>query len=212
MAVPPDETPDTVAEAGELAVAEGAEAVHGHEVAAGATEVAEHGGEGGGLPQFQFEYWGGQIVWLLLTFAVLYFLLARVFVPRLRRALDVRAQTISGAVAAARQVQAEAESQAESARNELADARASSQRTATEAKARAKAEADARQIQEEARLGQYLAQAEDRVRTTRDQAMSNVGAIAADTAQAIMEKLTGRSAAPAEMQSALSQASREGAR
>ncbi|MDD3838910.1 MAG: hypothetical protein PHG43_13860, partial [Phenylobacterium sp.] len=46
--------------------AEAAEAVHGYEVSAGTTEVAHHGGEGGGLPQFRFEYWGGQIVWLLL--------------------------------------------------------------------------------------------------------------------------------------------------
>jgi hypothetical protein len=45
------------------------------------TAPAEHGG-GGGLPQFDFQYWGGQIVWLLLIFSVLYFLMARVFIPR----------------------------------------------------------------------------------------------------------------------------------
>ena len=191
----------------ELPAAEAAEAVHGHEVAAGTAEAA-HGGEGGGLPQFEFEYWGGQIVWLLLIFAVLYLLFSRVFVPRLRRALDVRAETIAGAVADARRVQAEAEGHAETARAELNDARTRAQRTAAEAKARVKAEADARQAQEDAKLAQHLAQAEGRIRTLRDQAMGNVRGIAVETARAITEKLTGRPGEPGEFEAAVDQLER----
>jgi F-type H+-transporting ATPase subunit b len=187
----------------ELPAAEAAEAVHGHEVAAGASEVAAHGGEGGGLPQFNVEYWGGQIIWLLILFALLYVLLSRVFIPRLRRALDERQATIDSALAAARQVQTEAAAQAEATRQEVADARARAQRTAGEAKARAQDEAKARQTQEEAKLAQHLAQAEDRIRTGRDQAMSNVRQIAVDTAGAITEKLSGRAAAPGEIEAAL---------
>ena len=187
----------------ELPAAEAAEAVHGHEVAAGTSEVAEHGGEGGGLPQFNPEYWGGQIVWLLVLFAILYVLIARVFMPRLRGALDAREQTISGALADARRVQTEADAQAAAAQAELAAARTSSQRTAADAEARAQAEAKARQAQEEAKLAQHLTQAEDRIRTARDQAMSNVHQIAIETAGAITEKLSGRAPAPGEIEAAV---------
>lgn len=199
------ETPKTAGDAGELPAAEAAEAVHGHEAAVGTAEAA-HGGEGGGLPQFEFEYWGGQIVWLLLIFGLLYLLLARVFIPRLRKAQETREQTIAGAVADARRVQAEADAQAEAARAEVAQARASAQRTAAEAKQRAQAEAATRQAAEDAKLAQHLAQAEDRVRVARDAAMSNVRGIAVETAQAITEKLTGRAAAPAEIEAALGRA------
>jgi F-type H+-transporting ATPase subunit b len=195
----------------ELPTAEAAEAVHGHETAAGATEAA-HGGEGGGLPQFEFEYWGGQIVWLLLIFALLYVLFSRVFVPRLRRAMDVRAETIAGAVAEARRVQAEAEAQAQAARAELAEARAAMQRTAAEAKAKAQAEAAARQAEEDARLGRRLAEAEERIRASRDQAMGSVRSIALETAQAIAEKLTGSSGGPGEIEGALDALAMEPAR
>jgi len=187
----------------ELPAAEAAEAVHGHEVAAGATEVAEHGGEGGGLPQFNPEYWGGQIVWLLVLFAILYALLSRVFIPRLRRALDAREATIAGALAAARQVQAEADAQAEAARAELAEARARAARRAAEAKAAVEAERARRAAAEEAKLAQHLAQAEDRIRTGRDQAMTNVRQIAAETAEVLTEKLSGRAAAAGEIEAAL---------
>ncbi|MFC3078911.1 hypothetical protein ACFODL_12505 [Phenylobacterium terrae] len=183
--------------------AEAAEAVHGHEVPAGTSEVAAHGGEGGGLPQFRTEYWGGQIVWLLLIFLLLYILLGRVFVPRLRKVLDTRAETISAAVAEAKSVQAEAEKLAEAAKAEVAQARADARRVGAEAKAKAAAEIAERQAELERELDAKLAEAEGRIRTMRDQAMTNVGAIASETAQAMVQKLTGQPAAPAEVEAAL---------
>lgn len=183
--------------------AEAAEAVHGHEVPAGTSEVAAHGGEGGGLPQFRFEYWGGQIVWLLLIFLLLYILLGRVFVPRLRKVLDTRAETISAAVAEAKSVQAEAEKLAEAAKAEVAQARADARRVGAEAKAKAAAEIAERQAELERELDAKLAEAEGRIRAMRDQAMTNVGAIASETAQAMVQKLTGQPAAPAEVEAAL---------
>ena len=195
--------PEGVRPVTELPSAEASEALTGHEVTGGTSEVAAHGGEGGGLPQFQVEYWGGQIVWLLILFGILYALLSRVFIPRLRAALDQRENTISGALIAARAVQAEADAQAEAARLEVAEARARAGRTASEAKAAVEAERARRAAAEESKLNQYLSQAEDRIRTGRDQAMSNVRQIAVDTAGVLTEKVSGRPAAPGEIDAAL---------
>ena len=172
-----------------IPAAEAGQAVHGHEVAAGSTEVAAHGDKGG-LPQFEFQHWGGQILWLLILFAIFYLLVAKVFTPRMRKVLDARSETISGAIAEARRAQAEAEEQATQAQAEIADARGQAQRIAAEARAKSKAEADARTAKEEAELTGLLGQAETRIRAARDEAMSHVGEIAADTAQAIVAKLT----------------------
>jgi len=171
---------------------------------AATTEVAHEGG-GGGLPQFQFEHWGGQVVWLLLIFAVLYTLLATVFVPRLRRILDNRAQTIAEAVEQARTVQAEAEAQAKAAQAEIDDARAQARQLAAEAKAKAAAELARSQAAEDDRLKTQMADAEARIRALRDQAMANVGGIASETAQAIVEKLTGEKVSAKDVSAALSQ-------
>ena len=77
------------------------------------TATPDHGS--GGLPQFQFEHWAGQIGYLLILFAILYLLVSKVFAPRLRRVMDERAETISTAVSTARQVQAQAAEQAAAA-------------------------------------------------------------------------------------------------
>lgn len=170
-----------------------------------ATTEAAHGGEheSGGLPQFQFEHWFGQIVYLIFLFAILYFLIAKVFAPRMRRVFDEREQTISTAIETARQVQAEAAGQAEAAKREVEEARASSRATAAAAKARVTEAANARAAAEEATVNARIEQAEAAIAKTRDAAMANVSSIASDTASAIVERLTGKAPTAAEATAAV---------
>ena len=177
-----------------------------HSVAVGDTHAsteAAHGGGGGGLPQFEFQHWFGQIVYLLFLFAILYWLMAKVFVPRLRGVIDQRAATIADAVQTARQVQAEAAGQAEAAKAEVEAARAGSRAMATAAKARVTDAANARAAEEEAVVNARIAEAETAIGKTRDAAMTNVAKIAADTAAAIVERLTGKAPSAAEADAAV---------
>lgn len=172
---------------------------HGDTVA---TTEAHGGGEAGGLPQFDTSIWGGQIVYLLFLFAVLYLLIAKVFAPRLRRVMDEREQTIAGAVAAARTVQDEAAAQAQAAKAEVEAARAEARATAAAARARVAEQAAARTAAQEAELNAKIAAAEAEIAKTRDGALSSVGAVAAETASAMVAKLTGRAPTAAEMKGA----------
>ena len=113
--------------------------------------------------------------------------------------MDERADTISNAVATARQVQAEAAGQAAEAQAEVAKARADARAMAAAAKARVAEEANARQAAEEAVVNARIAEAEAAIGKTRDAAMSNVSTIAADTTAAMVERLTGKGATAAEL-------------
>ena len=166
------------------------------------TEAAHEGG-GGGLPQFEFQHWLGQIVYLIFLFAILYWLIAKVFAPRMRRVFDERETTISGAVATARQVQAEAATQAQAAKAEVEKARADSRAASAAAKARVTEAANKRAADEEAVVNARDAEAETAIGKTRDAAMANVSAIAADTASAIVERLTGKAPSAAEATAAV---------
>lgn len=168
-----------------------------------ASTEAAHGEGGGGLPQFEFQHWFGQIVYLIILFALLYWLMARVFVPRLRGVIDQRAATISDAVSAARQVQAEAAGQAEQAKAEVEAARASSRSMAAAAKAQVTEQANARAAEEEAVVNARIAEAETAIGKTRDAAMTNVSSIASDTAATIVDRLTGKAPTAAEAAAAV---------
>lgn len=163
-----------------------------------ATEAAS-----GGLPQFDTTMWAGQIVYLLILFFILYVLIARVFAPRLRRVLDERAETISAAVATARQVQAEAAEQAAAAKADLEKARAESRALAAAAKQRVADETNARLAAEESVVNARISEAETAIAKSRDAAMGHVSDIAADTAGALVERLTGKAPAKAELTAAV---------
>lgn len=197
MADPVEQTPSLPADLS-------AAAPSSHEGATASTEAA-HGEGGGGLPQFRFEYWGGQIFWLLIIFVVLFAYVSKVVTPRMRRALDERANTIADAVKSARSVQNEAEAQAKAAEAELAEARSRAQRIASEAKAKVKAQTAERQAAEEATLSAKLAESETRIRAARDQAMTSVQDIASETAAFLVEKLSGKAASAADLKGAAAQ-------
>jgi F-type H+-transporting ATPase subunit b len=181
-------------------VAQAAQPAPGHDVPAGTSEVAH---EGGGMPQFEMEYWGGQIVWLLLIFAVLYFLIARVFTPRMRKVFDTRAETIATAVAKARLAQDEAQAQAEAGQAQVVQARANALKIASDARAKAKAAASAKEAAEEAKLAARLSDAEASIRKSRDAAMGSVNGIAAETVQAMVAHLGGAKLTDAQARAAI---------
>ncbi len=169
---------------------------------AASTEAAGQGASGG-LPQFDPTWWAGQVVWLAIIFAVLYVVLSKVLLPKVTRTIGEREGKIEGDFAEARRLKADAEAQDAAAAAEMAEARGKAHKLAADAKAKANAEASTRQAAEEAKLNERLASAEAEIRAARDQAMGNVKTIAVETAQAIIEKLTGKAASASDVQAAL---------
>src|SRR5215469_12752102 len=165
--------------------------------------AAESQGASTGLPQFQFEWWAGEIFWLIIIFGALFLVFWRIVVPRVGGTIALREDKISGDIGDARRLRDEAEAQAKTAAEELAQARARAQKLAADAKAAANAVAARRQAEEEARLGQLMSDAEARINAARAEAMTQVRGIAGDTASAIVQRLTGGEASPAEVERAL---------
>jgi F-type H+-transporting ATPase subunit b len=155
-----------------------------------------------GLPQFEFQWWPGEIVWFLIIFVAMLAFIRLFAAPRVGDTIDAREDKISGDIADARRLKDEAEVQAQAAAAETAQARAAAQRVAAEARAKAQAEVAAKLAAEEAVLAEKAAVAEARIAKARDAAMANVAGIAADAAGAIVGKLTGRAASPAELTAA----------
>ena len=50
--------------------------------------------EGGGMPQLNPEFWVSQIVWLILTFGILYVLLSKLILPKISDNLESRKSQI----------------------------------------------------------------------------------------------------------------------
>jgi F-type H+-transporting ATPase subunit b len=137
-----------------------------------------------------------QVVWGAIIFAGFYVLLARWGLPQVASVLALRARTIGEELEQARLSKASADH----AVTELTSARnrgyAESQAAIAEATRTAKAEAEARAAEQTARLDAELAQSEQRIAANRAEAMGRLAGIAAETADAIITRLTGHTPEP----------------
>lgn len=152
-------------------------------------------GEGANFPPFDVNTFGSQLLWLAITFAVLYLLMSRVIVPRLSGILEDRRERIAGDLRIAAESKARAEEAGEAYEKALAEARGRAHALAQETRDRLAAEVAEKRAALEAELARNLADAEARITASKEKAMGNVEAIASDAAAAIVERLTGQAPA-----------------
>ena len=157
------------------------------------TTVHEAGTEhSAGFPPFDSTFYPSQILWLAIIFGLFYLFLNKVVLPRLGHILEVRRDRIAQDLDTAARMKEEADAAVAAYEQDLADARAKANVIGQEARDRAKAEAEASRRATEAGLDTRLAEAETRIASIKNAAMSEVGAIAEETAAAIVEALGGR--------------------
>jgi F-type H+-transporting ATPase subunit b len=158
------------------------------------------------FPPFQSQNFPSQLLWLAVTFVLLYALMAKVALPRINSILAARSKRISDDLAAAQRFRDQSDAANAAYQKSLADAHARAQGIVSDRHAQQAAEADAINKRLEAQLHERLAAAEQSIAATRTAAMGNVGAIATDTAAAIVERLIGKSPAEHEVVAAVGDA------
>lgn len=170
-----------------------------------ATEAPGGAHEDVGFPPFETETYGGQLLWLAITFAALYFLLSRLVLPRLTGIIENRRETIARDLDEAAAMKTRAEEAGSAYEKALAEARNQAQRLAQETRSKLGAESDARRKVLEADLATRLADAEAQIAAKKTEAMSHVRSIAHDTTTAIVERLSGKAPSPQAVEAALDQ-------
>lgn len=158
------------------------------------------------FPPFDSTTFASQLLWVALSFAVLYFVMSKIALPRIAKVLDGRHARISGDLAEAQKLRAESEDAVAAYDKALADARANAQAIAQQARDTMAAEFDGRRKALEADLNQKITSAETTIRANAASAMSNVRDIAAEAAATIVERLTGVTPGRSEVDAALDRA------
>lgn len=170
-----------------------------HMTATGAPEPG--GSHEGGFPPFESANWTPQLIWLALIFGLLYLLMSRLALPRVAGILSNRETKIAADLDASREMQVKAQAAATANDATMRARREEAQAIAREAQQKIATETAARRTQVEGDFTAKLKASDERIAAAKTQALGNVGAIATDTAAAILEKLTGASVDHSTLQS-----------
>jgi F-type H+-transporting ATPase subunit b len=158
------------------------------------------------FPPFNSETFASQLLWLAITFIVLYVLLKRVAIPRIGGILKERADRIAGDLEKAQQAKADSEAAVVGYEKALAAARTNANTIAEQARNDAKAAADSERAATEGELNKKIAASEAGIAAIKQRALSEVNAIASDTATAIVKALAGADVAKPDADAAVSDA------
>jgi F-type H+-transporting ATPase subunit b len=143
------------------------------------------------MPQLDVTTFVPQLVWLAITFIVLYILMSKVGLPYITAAIDARRARIDSDLARAAQMKSEAETVLAAYEKALAEARGEAQATLKATSDKLAVEAAARQQELAAALASQIDAAEQRIVAMKNEALAEVRGIAVDVGRSIVEKLTG---------------------
>jgi F-type H+-transporting ATPase subunit b len=170
------------------------------------TEVAGHGdgqAAGGNFPPFESSTYASQLLWLAITFGIFYLLVSKVIAPRIGGILEDRHDRIAEDLDEANRLKDESDAAVAAYEQKLAEARQNANEVALASREKAKAESTAERSKHEEALNKRLAESEAHVAEVKAKALAEVGGIAGETTQAIVERLLGSKVTKAEVTAAV---------
>ena len=154
-------------------------------IAHGETETAT------GLPQLDTATFANQIFWLIVTMLVLYWVVAKIALPRIGAVLSDRQGAMTGDLMAAEEFKLKAK-EAEAAYDKaLADARAEAGKIVAANRAEIQKELDAAIAHADAEISARGAESERRIREIRDSADTDAREVARDVAAELVRSFGG---------------------
>jgi F-type H+-transporting ATPase subunit b len=154
------------------------------------------------MPQLNPADFAPQLIWLAITFIALYWVLAKIALPRVGEVLQLREDKIRGDLDRAAALKGESDKALAAYEQALAEARAKAQELARTSDAAIAKETGERQTALAAELAGRLRDAESRIAAAKSVAMGNVSTLAAEAARLAVERVAGLSVSQQEAESA----------
>ena len=145
------------------------------------------------MPQLDIATYVPQLVWLAISFFVLYLLMSRIGLPRVGAAIEARRRRREEDLEHAAQLRREAEAVVAAYERARAGAREQAQATIRETAERLAAAAAERQRELTAVLTERTASAEREIAAAKQRALGEIRGVAADVAASIAARLIGTS-------------------
>lgn len=144
-----------------------------------------------GLPQLDFTSFPPQLIWLAITFAVLYLLMARVALPRIGQVIEERQHRIDDNLTKAENLREDAETASQAYEAALAKAKSEAHSVLVKMHDQVAEESAAKLAELSGKLEAEMKQAEDHIADEKDKALASLSEVAAEVAKSMAEKLSG---------------------
>jgi len=143
------------------------------------------------MPQLVFGDYPPQLVWLVITFGLLLFVMARLVMPRVGAILEQREHHIQSDLDRAERLKTDADATLAAYHRSIAEARVKAQADLREAQAAMAADAAARDAALTQQLAQRTKAAEDSIATAKTRALTDLRGVGTEVARSVLAKVGG---------------------
>ena len=157
------------------------------------------------MPQFNIPDFAPQLIWLAISFALLYLIMSRLALPEVAKVLDDRKERIANDLGEAARLRDATQAAIADYERALAAARARAQSIARASREAMTAEIAKQRAELDAQINGRMADAEKRIDEMKDEAARHISEIATDAAEALVARFTGKSAARPELASTVNE-------
>lgn len=145
------------------------------------------------MPQLDPSVFSPQLIWLAITFTVLYLIMARKALPRVADVLDNRANKIADDLRVSEELKDKSKALEAEHDKAQAEAKAEANRILSAAREKMQAGIEAKRNEAEGKLLAEVQAAEAKIATAKAEAMDDLEDMAVEACAAIVERLTGKS-------------------
>ena len=143
------------------------------------------------MPQMEFADYMPQVVWLVITFATLYLLMAKLALPRITDILETRQRHLEHDLELSEKLRDEAQTTLAEYDAAIVSARAETESLLAKARESIQTETQERIAELNGRLESEIRESDARIRHAMSQAMDELVVVAGNSARAAVERLAG---------------------
>ena len=151
-------------------------------------------GESGGMPQLNPEFWVSQIVWLVLTFGILYIVLSKLILPKISDNLESRKSQILENIETAETQREESEKKLNEFEKIILDSKIEAKNHFNEVRQKTLEDINKKKEDLENEIDKEIKIAENEILDLKKNALNKINKIAIETSSELIKQLIGEEA------------------
>jgi len=156
--------------------------------------VSAQSGESGGMPQLNPEFWVSQIVWLVLTFGILYIVLSKLILPKISDNLESRKSQILENIETAETQREESEKKLKEFEKIILESKLEAKNYFKEARQKILEDINNKRVALEKDIDNEISAAEQEVNNLKITSSEKIKNIAVETSSELIKQLIGEEA------------------
>ena len=156
--------------------------------------VSAQSGESGGMPQLNPEFWVSQILWLVLTFGILYIVLSKLILPKISDNLESRKSQILENIETAEKQREESEKKLKEFEKIILESKLEAKNYFNEARQKILKDINNKKVALEKDIDNEISAAEQEVNNLKITSSEKIKKIAIETSSELIKQLIGEEA------------------